>query len=76
MVDAIMDPLSCPVCDQHLPSPDDGQWRWAKSGKVFDSEKTANDAVEALNSRNEKWEFRAATDAEGRVRIASRRRAS
>lgn len=73
MTDVILEPERCSTCGQFVPSPADGRWRFAKSGTVFETMDDALQAAEALNIKNDRFEFTAATDAEGRYRIASRR---
>lgn len=74
MVDLILEPETCSHCGQKLPAPADGKWRYAKSGKLHETEGEAEKAVKALNARDLGFEFRVVVDAEDRIRIASRRK--
>jgi len=74
MLEVILEPEACPTCGQHFPTPDDGQWRFAKSGKVYDELAHATYSAMSLNQRGGSFEFKAVLDSEGRARVASRRR--
>lgn len=74
MVETILEPARCDGCGQFMPAPDDGQWRYAKSGKVHDTFAEAAEAADSLNRRDSGFEYRAVVDDVGRARIASRRR--
>lgn len=75
MTETILDPATCDSCGQALPSPDDGQWRWARGRRIYPDMATAQERAQALNSqrRISSHEFKAAIDAGGDIRIASRR---
>jgi hypothetical protein len=71
MSDVIAPAPRCETCGTYLSAPADGQWRWAKGEKTYPTLLQAEEA--AARIRLDGWEFRAAEDPEGRVRIASRR---
>lgn len=73
MVDVILEQENCPSCGQEVPAPADGQWRWARGAKDHGSIEAAERVIRSLKS-NDRFEFRAAVDGQGRVRIASRRK--
>ncbi len=68
----VREPESCPTCGHELPIPSDGQWRYARGGKTFESIEVAETRIRSLSRRD--FEFAAVVDSEGRIRIASRRR--
>lgn len=74
----ILEPEVCPTCGHGGPVPHDGQWRWAKSGRVFSTLEHAQEVAAGLNGKHRSgaFEFRAELDAQGRPRIASRRKAA
>lgn len=74
MVDVILEAARCDACGQFMPAPEDGQWRFAKSGKVHDTFAEAAESADSLNRRDNGFEYRAVVDDLGRARIASRRR--
>lgn len=74
MVDVILEPERCQHCGQPLPAPRDGRWRYAKSGKTFETAEQATEAAKAAGAKLDGWEFRAVVDERGRHRIASRRK--
>lgn len=75
-MDQVIEYETCPSCGQRLPAPEDGRWRFAKSGKTYPTAEAAQEQAVQLNrsGSSQRFEFRAVTDAEGRHRIASRRR--
>lgn len=72
----VIEPETCPTCGHALegPTPADGQWRYAKGGKTFESIEVAETRIRSLT--NKAFEFAAVVDPQGNVRIASRRRPS
>jgi hypothetical protein len=76
MTETILDPEVCPACGSECTPPFDGQWRWARGGRRFESLEQAEMRAERLHkqSRNA-YEYLGAVDAEGRARIATRRTA-
>ena len=75
MVDSIVEQATCTSCGQDVPAPLDGQWRWARGGKVHDSLEVAEMRCADLRRQGRKFEYRAALDEQGRARIATRRTA-
>lgn len=74
MEDQILDPASCPTCGSDIPAPADGQWRWARGGKVHDSLAVAEARCRDLAAQGRPFEYRALLDQAGRARIATRRK--
>jgi len=74
MTDEILEPSSCPSCGQEVPAPADGRWRWARGGKVHESLEVAELRCRDLARQGRPFEYRAALDAQGRPRIATRRK--
>ncbi len=75
MVELILEPGKCQHCGQDVPAPVDGQWRYARGGKVHESLEHAEMRCAQLRRQGRKLEYRAVLDEHGRPRIATRRTA-
>lgn len=72
----IIDYDRCASCGQVIAAPLDGRWRWAASGKVFSSLAEAQSHAGRLGAGpgGRHHEYIGALDADGRPRIATRRK--